>query len=176
MYKLVSVSNKHNIEKLCSFFIQNGDKILTTGGTYNYLIDKLPQHKNSIVKVSDITEYPEILNGRVKTLHPKIFGGLLCKYDNDSHNQEVDKHNIPKINGVVVNLYPFSETVKKHKDNLDNLNNLDNQVDKEQHNDIIENIDIGGVSLIRAAAKNYEHVITITDPEDYKYIMEHERN
>ena len=168
MYKLVSVSNKHNIEKLCSFFIGNGDKILTTGGTYNYLLEKLPQHKDSIVKVSDITDYPEILNGRVKTLHPKIFGGLLCKYDNEEHQAEVDTHSIPSINGVVVNLYPFSETVKKYQANKDKK--------QEQHSDIIENIDIGGVSLIRAAAKNYEHILTITDPHDYDYIMENEIN
>ena len=109
MYKLVSVSDKTNIDVICKFFIEKGEKILSTGGTYNFLIEKLPEYCESIIKVSDITEFPEILNGRVKTLHPKIFGGLLCRYDDKDHLNEIDIHNIPKINGVIVNLYPFEQ-------------------------------------------------------------------
>ena len=153
-YKLVSVSNKQNIEILCSFFIEQGNKILTTGGTYNYLLTKLPEYKDSIIKISDITGFPEILDGRVKTLHPKIFGSLLCKYDNESHLKSLTEHNIPHIDTVVVNLYPFSDAVKKG-----------------DHDNIIENIDIGGHSLIRASAKNYKNILTITDPNDYGAII-----
>ena len=164
MYKLVSVSDKTNIDVICKFFIEKGEKILSTGGTYNFLREKLPQYCESIIKVSDITEFPEILNGRVKTLHPKIFGGLLCRYDDKDHLNEIDNYNIPKINGVIVNLYPFQETVKKYNDNL-HSNDIINQ-------DIIENIDIGGVTLIRAAAKNYQHILTITNPSDYDYVID----
>ena len=148
-YKLVSVSNKKNIEILCSFFIEQGSKILSTGGTYNYLLTRLPEYRDSIIKISDITGFPEILDGRVKTLHPKIFGSLLCKYDNESHLKSLKEHNIPHIDTVIVNLYPFSDAVKT-----------------DDHDNIIENIDIGGHTLIRAAAKNYKNILTITDPED----------
>ena len=159
MYKLVSVSDKTNIEFICKFFIENNEKIISTGGTYNYLIEKLPEYKSSIIKVSEITNFPEILNGRVKTLHPKILGSLLCKYNNDDHINELTKHVIPHINGIIVNLYPFKETIEKHKNN------------PNAHETIIENIDIGGVTLLRAAAKNYEHILTITSSNDYEEVM-----
>ena len=159
MYKLVSVSDKTNIEFICKFFIENDEKIISTGGTYNYLIEKLPEYKSSIIKVCEITNFPEILNGRVKTLHPKILGSLLCKYNNNEHINELTKHEIPHINGIVVNLYPFKETIVKHKNNYN------------AHETIIENIDIGGVTLLRAAAKNFEHILTITSSNDYEEVM-----
>ena len=167
MFKLISVSNKTNIEKISKFFIEKGDKILTTGKTHEYLVAKLPEHKEKIIKVSEITKFPEILNGRVKTLHPKIFGGILCEYSNEDHKKEIEENQIPQIDGVIVNLYPFSETIKKYEE--------DKETSKEKkHKNIIENIDIGGVALIRAAAKNYENIITITNPEDYDFIINNE--
>ena len=162
MYKLVSVSDKTNIEVICSHFIEKGDKILTTGGTYTHLLNRLPEYRDSIVKVSNITDFPEILGGRVKTLHPKIFGGLLCKYDDHDHMKEILQHDIPKINGIIVNLYPFKKTVEKY---------TSKSFDNDAKNDIIENIDIGGVTLIRAAAKNFKHILTVTSPDDYMDVI-----
>ena len=118
MYKLVSVSDKTNIDVICSHFIEKGDKILTTGGTYTHLLNRLPEYRDSIVKVSDITDFPEILGGRVKTLHPIIFGGLLCKYDDNDHMKEILQHDIPKIDGIIVNLYHFKKTVENMDPNL----------------------------------------------------------
>ena len=124
---LISVFNKNKIEHLCQILSHNNVKIYSTGGTYEYI--------NSLgiklEKVEDLTTYPSILNGRVKTLHPKIFGGIL-KTNSKSDIDESKKYEIPDIDLVIVDLYPFEETVK-------NSNN---------HEDIIEKIDIGGVSLI----------------------------
>ena len=169
MYKLVSVSDKTGIETICGYFLKNGDKILSTGGTYKYLLQKLPDYSGSIIEVSTITGFPEILNGRVKTLHPKIFGSLLCKYDNEDHTQQLEKHVIPHIDTVIVNLYPFSKTIDKYQQQIEN-----DQITEEIHNDVIENIDIGGHTLIRASAKNNQHILTIVDPSDYQDIISNE--
>ena len=169
MYKLVSVSDKTGLETICGHFLKNGDKILSTGGTYKYLLQKLPDYHDSIIEVSTITGFPEILNGRVKTLHPKIFGSLLCKYDNQDHTQQLEKHTIPHIDTVIVNLYPFSKTIDKYQQQIDS-----NQITEEIHNDVIENIDIGGHTLIRASAKNNQHILTIVDPGDYQDIITNE--
>jgi len=166
MYKLVSVSDKTGLETICDYFLKNGDKILSTGGTYKYLLQKLPDYSGSIIEVSTITGFPEILNGRVKTLHPKVFGSLLCKYDNEDHTQQLEKHVIPHIDTVIVNLYPFSKTIDKYQQQIEN-----GQITEEIHNDVIENIDIGGHTLIRASAKNNQHILTIVDPSDYQDII-----
>ena len=122
--------------------------MLSTGGTAKLL------RKNNIKvsDVSDYTDFPEMLDGRVKTLHPKIHGGLLGRVNINKHKEEMKQHGIEPINLVIVNLYPFSEAVK-------NDLNFD---------ECIENIDIGGPSMIRSAAKNHENVCVVTSPTDYE--------
>jgi len=144
---LISVFNKDKIENICSLLSENNVKIYSTGGTYDY-ISKLGI---KLEKVEDLTSYPSILKGRVKTLHPKIFGGIL-KTNSSSDIGDSKKYDIPDIDLVIVDLYPFEETVKNSND----------------HNEIIEKIDIGGVSLIRAAAKNYENTVCISSPSQYE--------
>ena len=144
---LISVFNKDKIENICSLLSENNVKIYSTGGTYDY-ISKLGI---KLEKVEDLTSYPSILKGRVKTLHPKIFGGIL-KTNSSSDIEDSKKYDIPDIDLVIVDLYPFEETVKNSND----------------HNEIIEKIDIGGVSLIRAAAKNYENTVCISSPSQYE--------
>jgi phosphoribosylaminoimidazolecarboxamide formyltransferase / IMP cyclohydrolase len=140
---IISVSDKSNIEKLSAFLLKNDYTIYSTGGTYRVLTESNPNYVSKIIQISDLTGFPEILDGRVKTLHPKIYGGLLANLDIQSHKEQLEKHSIPIFSLLVVNLYPF-----------------------EQKNSI-ENIDIGGVSLIRAASKNYNHVTVLTNPNDY---------
>ena len=144
---LISVYNKDKIENICSLLSKNNVKIYSTGGTYDY-ISKLGI---KLEKVEDLTSYPSMLKGRVKTLHPKIFGGIL-KTNSSSDIEDSKKYDIPDIDLVIVDLYPFEETVKNSND----------------HNEIIEKIDIGGVSLIRAAAKNYENTVCISSPSQYE--------
>ncbi len=138
---LISIYNKENIDNLLTILKKHNITIYSTGGTYNYI--KQTNNYSSLIKVEDITGYPSILGGRVKTLHPKVFGGILNRRDIDS--KEVLEYDIPQIDLVVVDLYPFVETVK-------------NTTNEEE---IIEKIDIGGISLIRAAAKNYNDVVII---------------
>ncbi len=143
---LVSVSDKTNICEFCNNLIEKGFEIVSTGGTYNLLKD------NNIpcINISDVTNFNEILEGRVKTLSPYIHGGLLYKRDSELHLKEIKENNISAIDLVCVNLYPFEEALKS--------GDLDT---------IIENIDIGGPSMIRSAAKNYKDVLVVTDPSDY---------
>ncbi|MBM09198.1 MAG: bifunctional phosphoribosylaminoimidazolecarboxamide formyltransferase/inosine monophosphate cyclohydrolase [Magnetovibrio sp.] len=148
---LISVSNKTGLEDFCQFLSDQGVEILSTGGTAN----ALRTAGVSIVDVSDYTGFPEIMNGRVKTLHPAIHGGLLAVRGNLEHEAAMDKHQIEPIDLLVVNLYPFKETVTSG-------GNFD---------DCIENIDIGGPALIRAAAKNHGSVTVIVDPNDYAKVM-----
>jgi phosphoribosylaminoimidazolecarboxamide formyltransferase/IMP cyclohydrolase len=147
---LISVFDKNKIENICRILSKNNIEIYSTGGTFNYI----NQLGIKIKKVEDLTLYPSILNGRVKTLHPKVFGGIL-KTNSKSDLDESKKYEIPDIDLVVVDLYPFEDTVK-------NSNN---------HEDIIEKIDIGGVSLIRAAAKNYENVVCISSKDQYDELV-----
>ncbi|QGS52261.1 bifunctional phosphoribosylaminoimidazolecarboxamide formyltransferase/IMP cyclohydrolase [Spiroplasma tabanidicola] len=156
-YALISVFDKTNVLEFSKELVENDFKIISTGGTYKYLTD------NGIdaIKVEDITKFPEILDGRVKTLHPLLYGGILSIRHNKNHVQQVEEHNINFIDLVAIDLYPFLKTVK-------NKNN--------SHEDIIENIDIGGVSLIRAAAKNYKDVITICDINDYQLVIDTIKN
>ncbi|MBH87757.1 MAG: bifunctional phosphoribosylaminoimidazolecarboxamide formyltransferase/inosine monophosphate cyclohydrolase [Pelagibacterales bacterium] len=144
---LISLSDKSNIEVLIKIIKKYNIEVLSTGGTANLLREQ----KLNVKDVSDYTNFPEMLDGRVKTLHPKIHGGLLGRTNISKHKQEMKQHSIEPINLVIVNLYPFSEAVK---------NNL-------SFEECIENIDIGGPSMIRSAAKNHENVCVVTNPEDY---------
>ena len=145
---LISLSDKTNIEIIVTIIKKYNIEVLSTGGTAKLL----REHDITVKDVSDYTDFPEMLDGRVKTLHPKIHGGLLGRYNLPTHKNEMKKYNIEPINLVIVNLYPFSDAVK---------NNLDFE-------ECIENIDIGGPSMIRSAAKNHENVCIITNPNDYE--------
>ena len=144
---LISLSNKNNLKKLLSTLLKYKIKLISSGGTYKQ-IKKL---KYKCTEVSKYTGSPEILGGRVKTLHPKIHGGILSKRNSKSHKKDLINNNFSEIDLVIVNFYPFEET-------LTSTNN---------HSKIIENIDIGGPAMIRAAAKNYNDVTVITGPNQY---------
>ena len=148
---LISVTDKNNIDKLAKELVKQGIEIISTGGTAKLLKEKLIPVKD----VSEETLFPEILSGRVKTLHPKIHGGILNRRNDASHQQEMEKHNINEIDLIIINLYKFKETVAKTNSEFD----------------IIENIDIGGPAMIRAGAKNHEFVTVITDPNDYPELI-----
>ena len=148
---IISVFNKDKIDEICLLLSKNNVTIYSTGGTYNY-ISSLGLE---IEKVEDLTSYPSILNGRVKTLHPKVFGGIL-KTNSDSDIKDSKNFKIPDIDLVIVDLYPFKETVKSSND----------------HSEIIEKIDIGGISLIRAAAKNYENIVCISSSSQYESLIQ----
>ncbi len=153
---LISVYNKNGIQELAGLLESLGIQIISTGGTYDFLI----QNKIHALSVESISSYPSIFGGRVKTLHPKIFGGILWRRDQLSDVDDVEKYEIPSIDLVVVDLYPFEKTVTT-------TNNQD---------EIIEKIDIGGISLIRAAAKNFSHVMVVPSAADYHPLMEILRN
>lgn len=149
---LISVFDKTGIVEFAKELSKLGVEILSTGGTAKSL-------KQAGIKVKDVSEYtgfPEMMDGRVKTLHPKIHGGLLALRDNKEHMKQAKENKIEMIDMVVVNLYPFEETVKK----------------KVSFEETIEMIDIGGPSMIRSAAKNFKYVIVLTDPADYKMVLE----
>lgn len=148
---LVSVYSKAGLDKVAVLLEAKGVKIYSTGGTQAYLESKGCE----VHRVEDLTSYPSILGGRVKTLHPKVFGGILAKRS-DSHRNELEIYGIPEIDLVVVDLYPFEETVRAGG----------------SEEEVIEKIDIGGISLIRAAAKNYRDVLVISDKADYGALEE----
>ena len=150
---LISVSDKTNIVEFAKGLEKHGFEVISTGGTYTYL----KNNGVSCISIEDVTHFPEILEGRVKTLHPKIHGGLLSKRGNELHNKHVSENNIEYIDLVCVNLYPFEATVKKEG------------VSEEE---IIENIDIGGPSMLRSAAKNFNDVAVVTDIDDYEKVLE----
>jgi phosphoribosylaminoimidazolecarboxamide formyltransferase/IMP cyclohydrolase len=149
---LISVSNKQGIVEFAKALTQIGIEILSTGGTAEALRDA----GISVKEVSEYTGFPEMLNGRVKTLHPKIHGGLLCRRDNPEDMEEIKKHGIDTIDMVVVNLYPFEETISKPGVTM---------------TEAIENIDIGGPTMLRSASKNFRDVAVIVDPAEYKNII-----
>jgi phosphoribosylaminoimidazolecarboxamide formyltransferase/IMP cyclohydrolase len=149
---LISVFDKTGIVQFATFLQKAGVEIVSTGGTAKALKDA----GLSVVELSDYTGYPEMLSGRVKTLHPKIHGGLLYIRGNKEHEETIQKHGIGAIDMVVVNLYPFEKVVAKADATID---------------EIIENIDIGGPSMIRSASKNYASVAVIVDPADYESII-----
>lgn len=147
---LISVYYKNNLDKIVSKLNDLGVEIISTGGTQKFITDM----GINVKAVEDLTSYPSILGGRVKTLHPKIFGGILTRRDNDSDNSQLKEYDIPEIDLVIVDLYPFEETVASGAG--------------EQ--DIIEKIDIGGISLIRAAAKNFKDVLVVSSRDQYEYL------
>ena len=152
MRALISVYRKEGIEKLAKALEELGYEIISTGGTARYLEEKGIKVK----EVSEITEFPEILEGRVKTLHPKVHGGILFRDWVEKDKEEIQKLGIEPIDVVAVNLYPFEEKLKEGLE------------DKE----LMEFIDIGGPTLIRAAAKNFFRVVVLVDPEDYDWVIE----
>ena len=152
-YALISVSDKTGIIDLAKKLIQYDITILSTGGTAKLLFGA----GISVIEFSDYTGFPEMLGGRVKTLHPKIHAGILARNDLSDHQDALDKSCIPNIKLVIVNLYPFKQTIAKQNCSLD---------------DAIENIDIGGPTMVRAAAKNYQKVTVVTDPHDYSLVCE----
>jgi phosphoribosylaminoimidazolecarboxamide formyltransferase / IMP cyclohydrolase len=154
---LISVSDKTGIVELAKCFDNSGIDIVSTGGT----AETLKQSGLPVTLVSDITNFPEILDGRVKTLHPRIFGGLLADPEKPEHLNQVIENNITVFQYVVVNLYPFEQTVRMNPENTSL---------------IIENIDIGGPCLIRAAAKNHKSVLVVSSPADYPIVISALRN
>ena len=149
---LISVSDKTGIVEFAKKLEKNGIDIISTGGTFR----ALKEAGISVIPVSDVTGFPEMMDGRVKTLHPKIHGGILALRDNPGHLKAMEENGIIGIDLVVVNLYPFQETIKKPN------------VTREE---AIENIDIGGPSMIRAGAKNYKYVTVVVDPTQYDDII-----
>lgn len=149
---LISVSDKTGIVEFAKKLEKNGIDIISTGGTFR----ALKEAGVSVIPVSDVTGFPEMMDGRVKTLHPKIHGGILALRDNPGHLKAMEENGIIGIDLVVVNLYPFQETIKKPN------------VTREE---AIENIDIGGPSMIRAGAKNYKYVTVVVDPTQYDDII-----
>jgi len=149
---LVSVYHKDRMEEICSRLHELDVKIISTGGTKSFI----EQLDVPVTAVEELTSYPSILGGRVKTLHPKIFGGILSRRNEALDIEQMNQYNIPEIDLVVVDLYPFEETVASGAD----------------HQDIIEKIDIGGISLIRAAAKNYQDVVIISSQDQYADLLE----
>ena len=148
---LISVFNKNGILPLAKFLESKGVEIVSTGGTFKYL----KENGVNVIDVTNVTNFPEMLDGRVKTLHPNIHGGILSIRSNKEHMETISKHNIVPIDYVIVNLYPFFEKVKE------------NLTFEEK----IEFIDIGGPSMLRAAAKNFQDVVVISDVNDYDQVI-----
>ena len=148
---LISLSDKAGLDQLAKGLARHGVEVVSTGGT----AAKLRESGAVVRDVSDVTGFPEIMDGRVKTLHPKVHGGLLGVRDNPEHAAAMEEHDIAPIDLVVVNLYPFLSTVMSGAD----------------RDTIIENIDIGGPSMVRSAAKNHAHVAIVTDPADYDALL-----
>jgi phosphoribosylaminoimidazolecarboxamide formyltransferase/IMP cyclohydrolase len=150
---IISVSDKSGVVDFAKGLHKLGFELFSTGGTKKALVEAGVK----VHSVSDLTGFPEILDGRVKTLHPAVHGGILAKRNLPAHLAELDKNKIGLIDLVAVNLYPFKETVAKPNVSLD---------------EALENIDIGGPTMIRAAAKNFPHVLVVVDPADYKPLLE----
>lgn len=150
---LVSVSDKTNLVEFVSELVKLGYEIISTGGTKK----ALEAAGIETIGISEITGFPEIMDGRVKTLHPKVHGALLCVRDNEEHVKQLKELDIDYIDLVCVNLYPFKQTVQKPG---------------VTHEEIIENIDIGGPSMLRSASKNYKFIPVVVDPSDYETVIE----
>src|SRR6059058_4474576 len=148
---LISLSDKTGLDELAVGLPRHGVEIVSTGGT----AAKLRELGADVRDISDLTGFPEMMDGRVKTLHPKVHGGLLGVRDNPEHAAAMDEHQIAAIDLVVVNLYPFLSTVMSGAD----------------RDMVIENIDIGGPSMVRSAAKNHAFVAIVTDPADYAELL-----
>lgn len=149
---LISVFNKEGLEPLVKKFQELGITIYTTGGTEKFITElEIP-----VVRVEDVTSYPSILGGRVKTLHPKIFGGILNRQENEGDIAEMSEYEIPQLDIVIVDLYPFEKTVASGA----------------SEEDIVEKIDIGGIALIRAAAKNFKDTLCVSSVDDYQEVLD----
>ncbi len=148
---LISVFHKDGLDELLQKLSAEGVKFLSTGGTQQF-IEALGYE---CTKVEDVTTYPSILGGRVKTLHPKVFGGILARRDNEGDREQMVQYSIPEIDLVVVDLYPFEQTVASGASEAD----------------IIEKIDIGGISLIRAGAKNFKDVVIVPSKAEYGLLL-----
>ena len=154
---LISVSNKEGVAEFAKALAAMGVEVLSTGGTAKAL-------KEASVPVKDVAEFtgfPEMLDGRVKTLHPKIHGGLLARRDDPTHLAQMKQHGLEPIDLVAVNLYPFESTVARPDCGFE---------------EAVENIDIGGPAMLRSSAKNFEHVTVVVDPHDYPKILEELRS
>lgn len=149
---LISVFHKDGLEELLAKLHEEGMKFLSTGGTQSF-IESLGYECQ---KVEDVTTYPAILGGRVKTLHPKIFGGILARRDNEGDLGQMQEYEIPAIDLVIVDLYPFEQTVAGGASEAE----------------IIEKIDIGGISLIRAGAKNFKDVVIVPSKSEYGVLLD----
>ena len=149
---LISVFHKDGLDELLKKLDEEGVKFLSTGGTQKF-IESLGF---KCQKVEDVTTYPSILGGRVKTLHPKIFGGILARRDNEGDINQMQEYEIPEIDLVIVDLYPFEDTVASDASDAD----------------IIEKIDIGGISLIRAGAKNFNDVVIVPSKAEYGVLLD----
>ena len=149
---LISVFHKDGLDDLLKKLNEEGVKFLSTGGTQQF-IESLGIECQ---KVEDLTSYPSILGGRVKTLHPKVFGGILGRRDNEGDREQMAKYEIPEIDLVIVDLYPFEQTVASGAAEAD----------------IIEKIDIGGISLIRAGAKNFRDVVIVPSKAEYPVLLD----
>lgn len=149
---LISVFHKDGLEELLAKLHEEGVKFLSTGGTQSF-IESLGYECQ---KVEDVTTYPSILGGRVKTLHPKIFGGILARRDNEGDLGQMQEYEIPAIDLVIVDLYPFEQTVAGGASEAE----------------IIEKIDIGGISLIRAGAKNFKDVVIVPNKAEYGVLLD----
>lgn len=149
---LVSVFHKDGLDELLAKLNEEGVKFLSTGGTQKF-IESLGYECE---KVEEVTTYPSILGGRVKTLHPKIFGGILARRDNEGDQEQMKEYEIPSIDLVIVDLYPFEQTVASGASDAD----------------IIEKIDIGGISLIRAGAKNFKDVVIVPSMAEYGVLLD----
>jgi phosphoribosylaminoimidazolecarboxamide formyltransferase/IMP cyclohydrolase len=148
---LISVFYKEGLDEIVTALNESGVKIFSTGGTYNYIKDlDIP-----VESVESLTTYPSILGGRVKTLHPSVFGGILARRDNKEDIDQLTQYDIPEIDLVIVDLYPFEETVAKETD----------------EDTIIEKIDIGGIALIRAAAKNFRDIMVVSARNQYEVLL-----
>jgi len=149
---VMSVTDKTGVAEFAGELSKRGVEILSTGGTAK----AIQESGVKVMEISDFTGSPEMLDGRVKTLHPKVHGGILFMRDNVAHLKQIKENGIKPIDLVVVNLYAFEKTVAKPDCSLE---------------DAIENIDIGGPTLLRAAAKNYRFVTVVTDPADYEVVL-----
>jgi phosphoribosylaminoimidazolecarboxamide formyltransferase/IMP cyclohydrolase len=152
MRAILSVSDKRGLVEFARGLVELGVEVYSTGGTHAALAAAgVP-----VRSISQLTGFPEILDGRVKTLHPAVHGGILARRDRPEHLEELARHGLQTIDLVAVNLYPFVQTVSKAGVSLE---------------EALENIDIGGPTMVRAAAKNFPHVVVVVDPEDYAPVL-----
>jgi len=180
---LISVSNKEGIADFAKQLSKLGINIISTGNTAKLL----KQNKIKVTPISEITKAPEMLGGRVKSLHPIIFGGILADRKNKKHISELKEYGISPIDLVVVNFYPFEETIKKSRMRVSSdmaseaqraslATHANSLTTDSKLSEVIENIDIGGPALARSAAKNYENVLVVVDPNDYSMVLDKIKN